>query len=100
MNIRKIAGILLSVVGTLIVVLMLALLIRTYNTVNQNSSTAITLPDFFLFLFFIVLLLLEVQIANCKGIVRLVYDTPIAANLQQIVFKILTTIFFLVSVLF
>ena len=41
MNIRKIAGILLSVVGTLIVVLMLALLIRTYNTVNQNSSTAI-----------------------------------------------------------
>ena len=41
MNIRKISGILLSVVGTLIVVLMLALLIRTYNTVNQNSSTAI-----------------------------------------------------------
>ena len=40
MNIRKISGILLSVVGTLIVVLMLALLIRTYNTVNQNSSTA------------------------------------------------------------
>ena len=41
MNIIKISGILLSVVGTLIVVLMLALLIRTYSTVNQNSSTAI-----------------------------------------------------------
>ena len=41
MNIRKIAGILLSVIGTVIAGIMTLIIIKVWNTVNQNSSTAI-----------------------------------------------------------
>ena len=41
MNIRKIAGILLSVIGTLIAGVMILIIIKIWNTVDQNSSTAI-----------------------------------------------------------
>ena len=41
MNIRKIAGILLSVIGTMIAGIMILIIIKAWNSVNQNSSTAI-----------------------------------------------------------
>ena len=41
MNIRKIAGILLSVIGTMIAGIMILIIIKAWNSVNESSSISI-----------------------------------------------------------